>query len=119
MNTNKKVFDKLFTNEKVELASQKYEFALLDSIVKYSGDIANDYVRVQGIASSARDNIENSLKSIILKSELNLESIDKAKKMSSDLGIEIPKQILDAEMTAKNLIKGAKSGLGQISKLEF
>lgn len=27
MNTNKKVFDKLFSNEKVELSSQKYEFA--------------------------------------------------------------------------------------------
>lgn len=119
MNTQKKVFEKLFLNEKVELASQKYEFALLDSIVKYSGDIANDYVKVQGVASSARENIENALKNIILKSELNLESIAKAKKMSSDLGIETPKQIIDAETTAKSLIKGAQSGVSQISKLQF
>ena len=30
MNTDKKVFNKLFTSDKVELASQKYEFAFPD-----------------------------------------------------------------------------------------
>lgn len=30
MNTNKKVFDKLFSSEKIELESQRYEFAFPD-----------------------------------------------------------------------------------------
>jgi hypothetical protein len=32
MNTQKKVFEKLFSNEKVELASQKFEFAIYDDV---------------------------------------------------------------------------------------
>ncbi len=119
MNTQKKVFEKLFSNGKVELASQKFEFALIDDIVKYNGAIANDFVRAQGLASAAVDNIEPILKNIILKSNDNLDKIANVKKMSSDLGIDVPKQIIDAETTAKNLIKGAQTGIGQISKVQF
>ena len=119
MNTNKKVFDKLFSNEKVELASQKFEFALIDDIVKYTGAIANDYVRAQGLASSAVDNIEPILKNIILKANDNLDKIANVKKMSSDLGIDVPKQIIDAETSSKNQIKNAQNAIGVISKMSF
>ena len=34
MNTQKKVFEKLFSNEKVELASQEYKFAIIDEFAK-------------------------------------------------------------------------------------
>ena len=34
MNTQKKVFEKLFSNEKVEMASQEYKFAIIDEFAK-------------------------------------------------------------------------------------
>jgi hypothetical protein len=34
MNTDKKVFEKLFSKDKVELSSEKFEFALIDDVTK-------------------------------------------------------------------------------------
>jgi hypothetical protein len=41
MNTQKQVFNKLFSNEKVELASQNYEFA------KQASDVAKEAQKIQ------------------------------------------------------------------------
>jgi hypothetical protein len=38
MNTNKKVFEKLFSGEKTELTSQKFEFAIIDEFAKSGQD---------------------------------------------------------------------------------
>jgi len=38
MNTDKKVFEKLFSNQKVEMSSEKYEFAIIDEFSKSAQD---------------------------------------------------------------------------------
>lgn len=54
MNTQKKVFEKLFSNEKVELASQKYEFAkkapqILSEIKKVDDNLKKAEAKIEAI----------------------------------------------------------------------
>jgi uncharacterized phage infection (PIP) family protein YhgE len=55
MNTDKKVFNKLFSTEKVELASNRYEFAF--------PDIKGEVNKVNQIYSKAIDQTQQSIKS--------------------------------------------------------
>ena len=88
-----------------KLASQKIELATITSIVKERGKIAEDYVRAQGIASASTDQLEAILKNVINKADTNLDYIEQAKKQVKDLGIENPKELIEAETSAKFYIK--------------
>ena len=94
-----------------KLASQKVELATITSIVKERGKIAEDYLRASTLASSVGDQVEAILKNIVIKSNTNLDYIEQAKKQVKDLGIENPKELLDAEISAKEYIKRAENNL--------
>jgi hypothetical protein len=116
MSELKTVYNKLF---KTELASQKVELALIDDIVKYRGQIADEYVRAQGLISNALQVVEPILKNNILKAEDNLEKISNVIKMTKELGLDVPKVIIESESISKNQISNAKNGLSQLAKINF
>ena len=116
MSTLREIGNKLF---KEELSSQKVELGLVDDIVKYRGQIADEYVRAQGLVSNALQVIEPILKNNILKAENNLEKISNVIKMTKELGLEIPKQIIESENISKSQISKAKDGLSQLAKINF
>ena len=95
----------------IELAKHEVELATITSIVKERGKIAEDYLRASTLASSAGDQVEAILKNIVIKSNTNLDYIEQAKKQVKDLGIENPKELLDAEISAKEYIKRAENNL--------
>jgi len=108
MNTLKTIYDKI---GKTDLAKHEVELATISSIVKYRGAIADDYLRASGLASTAGDQVESILKNVISKANINLESIEQAKKQVKDLGIDNPKELIDAETSAKEYIKRAENNL--------
>jgi hypothetical protein len=116
MSTLKNVSNKLF---KTELGTHKVDLALIDDIVKYRGQIADEYVRAQGLISNALQVVEPILKNNILKAENNLEKISNVIKMTKELGLDIPKVIVDSETISKNQISKAKDGLSQLAKINF
>ena len=117
MSIESKVFQALST--KVELESNKYEFATIGSIVQYRDQIANDFLSAQGIASSSRNSLENKLGSTKVKINSQLSSIEEAKQQVKDLGIDNPKELLDAETSAKNYLKKVEDALKIVVKLDF
>jgi hypothetical protein len=76
MNTDKKVFEKLFSNEKVELASQKYEFA------KKAPQILSEATKIENILVKAGLKM-NDMKMSYIKTYQELQSaIDQTTKMA-------------------------------------
>jgi polyphosphate kinase 2 (PPK2 family) len=84
MNTQKKVFEKLFSNEKVEMASQKYEFAkkpsqILSEVKKIDDLLAKaslkmgaadkayraEYANFQGILDQVASGADSSEKDLL------------------------------------------------------
>jgi hypothetical protein len=119
MKTDKKVFNKLFSNEKVELATQKFEFGVIDVILKEKDKASDTFYSAVVLINNARNNAEDILKNAMLFANGNLEKIAEAKKMSKDLGIEIPKTVLDAEISASNILKKAQSGIAMLKKIDL
>jgi hypothetical protein len=116
MSELKRVMNTLF---KTELANHKIELGLIDDIVKYRGQIADEYVRAQGLISNALQVIEPILKNNILKAEDNLDKISNVIKMTKELGLDVPKLIVESETISKNQISNAKNGLSQLGKINF
>ena len=93
MNTQKRVFNKLAESDKVELATQKVDLALVDDIVKVYNNIKS---KADGLAMNARraaqelDETSNKAKGL-LKEIASTESDSKRLVASAkDLGIPIP-----------------------------
>ena len=93
MNTQKRVFNKLAEETKVELGAQKVELALVDDIVKVYNNIKS---KADGLAMNARraaqelDETSNKAKGL-LKEIASTESDSKRLVASAkDLGIPIP-----------------------------
>ena len=121
MSTLKTVFNKLTKEEKVELKSQKFEFALIDGISRDISKIWGDVDRARGILSGAGNTAESIGKNIVLKVDSSLESIEKAEKIAKELGVSIPeidelkKRALNAEKAGKLITKLAESAQKNIS----
>ena len=90
MQTERKVFEKLFTPDKVELASQKYEFALLDdaanltkALKSLNNQIKSDGDKANELYSKVSQNGEKALNAFSQASKL----IDRIEQMFRDLGM--------------------------------
>ena len=68
MNTDKKVFDKLFSEGKTELASQKYEFLIYDD-VKALDTLCNATIKKAESADSKAFGLLDSLNAVIRESK--------------------------------------------------
>jgi predicted transcriptional regulator len=83
MNTQKQVFNKLFSNEKVELASQKFEFAIYDD-VKALLNIASASVKKADAADQKAFKLKDSLNATISESkQLSASAADLTKKSNA------------------------------------
>lgn len=117
MDTNKKVFNKLFSNEKVELASEKFEFALADDF-KSAFDLANgsqakilsSLVDALGKAQAAlKENASQWNKASVIGKQF----VDKSK----ELGIDAPAPILNQIKSSDIGIKESQAYIAKISQL--
>lgn len=96
MNTNKKVFEKLFSGEKVELASQKYEFGVYDDI--------KALVKLADTASSqGKANQEKAFKAMVDLNTLISKSKDYEK---------VQKDLLTKSNSIMNMLKTSAKDLG-------
>lgn len=103
MNTDRKVFQKLFSEEKTELGSQKFDFALTDDIKKAQSDLES----ILGAMAKGKESAYTAVfffKSLITKS-LNTSSIvvDLSKELpakSKEIGIEVPTLYVEIQKNA-------------------
>lgn len=114
MNTDKKVFNRLFSEEKVELASQEYEFALADDIkaeAKKLTDLEGKAKTIKGKAMGAIG--EYNLVSVggisIAKALGRL--VDELILKSKDLGVAPPQDIVALKQFANAKQKSFTSNL--------
>ena len=106
MNTQKKVFEKLFSNEKVEMASQSYEFALADDIKAAAAAMADGETKIKAAKSKAMEaigNLNQWSNGGIARANAVIKLVDQLISKSKELGITPPSDIvaLKQDATAK------------------
>lgn len=130
MNTQKRVFDKLFSSEKVELASEKFEFALVDDLKADLNGIVNDPIYevysesikvssdLEILKAKAKDRFatnEKIVQSSFNRIKLAEKSLAQAERISQELGTE-PKSIPNYSnvMTAKTKLQDTIKSLSSV-----
>ena len=104
MNTGKKVFEKLFSGEKVELASQAYEFALVDDIKAEASIMLINIEKVKSQfnkAQSAMIIYNDANRAVAGPASRVINLIKELKDKSKSLGVELPASILAIEKDAQ------------------
>lgn len=117
MNTTKSVYNKLFSEEKVELASERVELALVDDFKNAFNKANNDQARIATTlvndlakaSNSFKENLADWQKSAVMGNQL----IAKAK----ELGIDLPAPILNSVKASEIEIKNMPSLLSKIAQL--
>jgi len=131
MNTQKKVFNKLFKEEKVELATQKIDLALVDdlkSIIKEVGKIRTSAYAANKEALTLKDNIEPLLKElkrnkqfakdVLVFSKSNNKEVDsaEAKLKSSFKEVEGKANDLGINVNSLPIYKEYKEALNELKQ---
>lgn len=112
MNTDKKVFEKLFSNPKTELASQEYEFALADDVKAAGKTLADSEGKIKQAKMKAMEAIGNYNQfangGISLANSLG-KLVDQLIAKAKELGVTPPADIvaLKQEATAKAKLYGS------------
>ena len=112
MNTDKKVFEKLFSNPKTELASQEYEFALADDVKAASKSLADSESKVKAAKIKAMQAIDSYNQfangGVVLANSLG-RLVDQLITKSKELGITPPNDLvaLKQESTSKAKLYGS------------
>lgn len=112
MNTDKKVFEKLFSNLKTELASQEYEFALADDVKAAGKALVDSEAKIKGAKNKAMEAIGNYNQfangGISLANSLG-KLVDQLIAKAKELGVTPPADIvaLKQEATAKAKLYGS------------
>lgn len=103
MNTEKQVFNKLFSNEKVELASQAYEFALADDIKAAAKNLADFEGKIKSVKTKVMNSIGdynlNATGGISIARSLG-RLVDELIAKSKELGVDPPQNILALKQEA-------------------
>jgi DNA-binding SARP family transcriptional activator len=107
MNTEKQVFNKLFSKEKVELASQAYEFALADDIkaaAKALADAESNVKQAKSKAMEAIGNYNQWANGGISRANAVIRLVDDLIAKSKELGVDPPQNMvaLKQEASAKS-----------------
>ena len=102
MNTQKEVFNKLFKEDKTELATQKIELAA-PQFKEFGQKAQSIYLDARNLAQkdlmNLRDKLENGEKKLLkLSSELNSE-ISRVGKQASSIGVDIKETTVYKNMT--------------------
>ena len=113
MNTTKSIYNKLFSEDKVELGKHEVELALVDDIKALYNSIKSDYetaLKQAKIAASGMDKAA-SLAKKVQESVKKSESItEKLIKYSKDLGLDLPSEV----KTAINQIQAYRSDSSEL-----
>lgn len=114
MNTDKKVFNKLFSEEKVEMASQSYEFALADDIKAAKAALADAETKIKAAKSKAMEAIGNYNQwstGGVSRATALVRLVDELIAKSKELGIAPPSDVLAAKQDAAAKAKLYNSSL--------
>lgn len=118
MSTENKVFNKLFSSEKIELESQKFELGITQDAIKDILDARKEFQAGADIIYNARSKAETSLKKSIVLANTFFTRINEIKKISKELGIDVPSDILKEEDFGKATLSSATSLLKFLNQLE-
>ena len=111
MNTTKSVYNRLFSESKVELAAERVELGLIEDLKKdadkvskqigfVNKDIGEVKKAIQLIGMIKADLTSNDkLANDLLKAVINFEN------KTRDLGLDVPKQVIDYGNLSRELIK--------------
>ena len=114
MNTEKQVFNKLFSKEKVELASQAYEFALADDIKSASAALNDGEAKIKAAKSKAMEAIgayNQWSTGGIARANALIRLVDQLIAKSKELGITPPSDMLSLKQDASAKLKLYNSSL--------
>lgn len=106
MNTQNKVFNKLFSKDKVELSSEKYDFALIDDLkailnglenqIFIDKDIYNEFIKIgsdlsilQQKAKERVSSYDSVVQSTFKKIQLAEQYMAQAERISKELGTDV------------------------------
>jgi hypothetical protein len=114
MNTDKKVFNKLFSSQKVELASEKFEFGIVED-ARGLLDKAFQFVEIQSEIIALQSKIQKSIPIYVEVLKLTNDGIKKLKDLGVDGGFiaSLTKQNIEADKG----IKSAESTIANLKKL--
>jgi len=108
MNTENKVFNKLFSSEKVELSSEKFEFGVIQDDIKVIDVAEKAFEDGFLLVSFARQKAIPIIKNSISDANKFLSRLAETKKVAKELGIDLPKEYLGQEQRAGVLIGEAE-----------
>jgi hypothetical protein len=109
MKTERKVFNKLFKKDKVELSAEKIELALIDDIRSEMSNANKGAIKGIDMIEAAKKPLENSLRD----NKSLLKKLEKTKKSAIELGaMEILKEVQKFEQQVKENIKSIDKILG-------
>jgi hypothetical protein len=117
MNTQKKVFEKLFSNGKVELASQAYEFALADDFKNTFNKANDDQAKILTSLVDALSKAQGLLKENSSQWNKALVIGKQFSDKSKELGVQLPAAILNQIKTSEIGIKESQTYIAKISQL--
>ena len=124
MNTTKSVYNRLFTEDKVELASERVELALVDDIQKMYNAAGKELSTANNAskkAIAAIDEVFTAYRQNAIKSNEALGKIAELKKQAKDLGLDAPANVLkfEEDLTANVKNSQAKMAAIQNAKKQF
>ena len=111
MNTTKSVYNRLFSEDKVELASERIELGLIDDLKKDADKVSKQIGFVNKDISEVKKAIQligmikadftstDKLANDLLKAVINFEN------KARDLGLDVPKQVIDYGNLSRELLK--------------
>ena len=117
MNTTKSVYNKLFSEDKVELGKHEVELAIADDLKKLMQEALSNKNKYTAEALRAVDQIKKA-KNIAIDWRTNLQ--DASKKLNDvivrakEIGIDVPKEILAYQDVVS---KGIKDSAAYVTKL--
>ncbi len=119
MNTTKSVYNRLFSEDKVELASERIELALVDDIQKMYNAAGKELSTANNAskkAIAAIDEVFTAYRQNAIKSNEALGKIAELKKQAKDLGLEAPANVLKFEEDLTSNVKNSPAKNGGNSK---
>ncbi len=116
MNTEKKVFNKLFSSDKLELSSERYKFGVVEDDIKVVDNAEKTFDAAFGLISSAKQKAIPSIKNSIAEANQFLARLSETKKIAKELGIDLPKEYLGQEQRASVLIGEANDIITWLNK---
>lgn len=109
MNTTKSVYNRLFAEDKVELASERIELSLHDEAMaaykltfKAGNDAIAEMKKVRDTVEQAKKNMQNYVK-VYKNSE---EAFAKLEKLVKEIGVPLPPSVVQDQKTVKENLRG-------------